>query len=55
MKVVHEAAPAATLIGSHIEAVNHTVLTRSELRTFAEQEGFSDSLLIPDDGETVTI
>ena len=55
VKVVHDAAPAATLIGSHMEAVNHTVLTRSELRIFAEQEGFSDSLLIPADGETITI
>jgi L-ascorbate metabolism protein UlaG (beta-lactamase superfamily) len=55
VKAVHEAAPAATLIGSHMEAVNHSVLTRAELRAFAEQEGFSGSLLIPADGETITI
>jgi L-ascorbate metabolism protein UlaG (beta-lactamase superfamily) len=55
VKAVHEAAPAATLIGSHMEAVNHCVLTRAELRAFAEQEGFPDSLLIPADGETITI
>ena len=55
VKVVHDAAPAATLIGRHMEAVNHTVLTRSELRIFAEQEGFSESLLIPADGETIAI
>ena len=42
---MHDAAPRATLIGSHMEAVNHCVLTRAELRAFAKQESFSDSLL----------
>jgi L-ascorbate metabolism protein UlaG (beta-lactamase superfamily) len=55
VKAVHDAAPRATLIGSHMEAVNHCVLTRAELRAFAKQESFSDSLLVPADGETITI
>jgi hypothetical protein len=38
-----------------MEAVNHCVLTRAELRAFAKQESFSDSLLVPADGETITI
>ena len=50
---VHKAAPSATLVGTHMEAVNHCVLTRAGLRTFAEQQGFSQKLFLPADGETV--
>ncbi|MBO1073626.1 MBL fold metallo-hydrolase [Roseomonas marmotae] len=50
---VHRAAPRATLIASHMEAVNHCVLSRAELRAFAEKEGFTSSLLVPADGEAV--
>jgi L-ascorbate metabolism protein UlaG (beta-lactamase superfamily) len=53
VKAVHEAAPQATIIASHLEAVNHCLLSRAELRTFSEQQGFSDSLRIPADGETI--
>lgn len=52
---VHQAAPEALLIASHMEAINHCVLTRAELRGFAAEEGFSDKLLTPGDGETNTI
>lgn len=52
---VHKAAPSAVLVGTHMEAVNHCVLTRSALRTFAEQQGFSDKLLLPGDGETIGV
>ena len=50
---VHKAAPSATIVGTHMEAVNRCILTRSALRTFAEQEGFSEKLLLPADGETI--
>lgn len=52
---VSEAAPAATLIATHLEAINHCILTRAELRAFAVAEGFGGRLLIPGDGETVTV
>lgn len=55
LQAVHRAAPEAVLIASHMEAVNHCILGRAELRTFSEKEGFSSSLLIPADGEAVTI
>ena len=55
VRAVHDAAPAATLIASHMEAVNHCLLSRSELRGFAETEGFSGSLRVPADGETVLV
>lgn len=37
---------------THMEDLNHWSLSRRELRRFAE--GFSQKLLIPRDGETVT-
>ena len=51
---VHEAAPEAILIGSHMEAVNHCVLTRGALQAFADEHGFRDQLRTPSDGETMT-
>lgn len=52
---VHKADPTATLVGTHMEAVNHCVLTRAGLRAFAEQQRFSQKLLLPADGETVVL
>ncbi|WP_018010565.1 MBL fold metallo-hydrolase [Sinorhizobium medicae] len=50
---VHKAAPEATLIASHMEAVNHCVLSRAALRAYSEEQGFASSLLVPADGETL--
>ena len=52
---VHHAAPNATLVASHMEAVNHCVLRRSTLRNFAQVHGFAANLLVPEDGETVIL
>ena len=48
-------APWATLIATHMEAVSHATLTRRTLRAFAEDNAFSERLLIPADGETLTL
>lgn len=52
---VHRTAPNATLIASHMEAINHCILSRQTLRDYAKAKGFADSLLIPADGETVSV
>lgn len=52
---VHEAVPNAKLIATHMEAVNHAVLSRKELREFSIKKGFDTSLAVPEDGETVVI
>ncbi|MFC4453770.1 MBL fold metallo-hydrolase [Deinococcus sonorensis] len=52
---VHRAAPDATLVAAHLEGVAHAVLSRRELRAFAAEQGFADRLVIPDDGETLTL
>lgn len=51
---VHRAAPEAMLVASHMEAVNHCVLSRKGLRAFAGAEGFADRLRLPADGETLS-
>ena len=50
---VHRAAPEASIVATHMEAINHCVLSRAALRTFAEKKGFADKLLVPGDGESL--
>lgn len=52
---VHKAQPKATLIATHMESVNHAILSRKELRAFATEKGMSDQLLIPADGEICSL
>jgi len=52
---VCEAVPEATVIASHMEAVNHAELTRAALRDDAEAHGYAANLRIPADGDTITI
>lgn len=49
------AAPGATLIATHMDAVNHACLNRAGLRAFAETEGLTRRLLIPADGEILCL
>jgi L-ascorbate metabolism protein UlaG (beta-lactamase superfamily) len=52
---VHRAAPEAVLVASHMEAINHCILRRADLRAFSEAEGFAANLLIPADGESIAV
>lgn len=52
---VHQAAPQATLIASHMEAVNHALLTRRELRDYLRERGMADRVLVPEDGESLAL
>ena len=52
---VHRTASEALIVATHMEAINHCVLTRGQLRAFAEKHGFSEKLLIPLDGETCAL
>ncbi|KQN55650.1 MBL fold metallo-hydrolase [Erwinia sp. E602] len=45
--------PAAIVVASHMEAVNHCLLTRAELRHYAAEQGVADRVLVPEDGETL--
>jgi L-ascorbate metabolism protein UlaG (beta-lactamase superfamily) len=53
-KDVHEvfkAAPRATIIASHMESVNHAMLSRKELREFLGEKNMTQRVLVPEDGE----
>lgn len=49
---VYKAAPNATIISVHMEAVNHWTLSREELKSFINEKGISSHVLVPDDGES---
>ena len=48
---VHKAVPDATILASHMEAVNHCVFSRRELREFVAEKGIAERVLVPEDGE----
>ncbi len=50
---VHFLLPQANIVASHMEAINHCLLTRSALREYVEANRVSDAVSIPEDGETV--
>lgn len=52
---VHNACPKASIIATHMEAVNHATLSRKELKTFLTKHGSMDRVLIPEDGEIVQV
>lgn len=51
---VYKTAPEATIIASHMEAVNHATLSREELREFLSEKGMMQRVLVPEDGESFT-
>jgi L-ascorbate metabolism protein UlaG (beta-lactamase superfamily) len=48
---VYKAAPKATIIASHMESVNHAMLSRKELREFLSEKNMTQRVLVPEDGE----
>lgn len=53
--MVFKAAPRATIIASHMDAVNHAALTRARLRDYSAKTGMTDRLMVPEDGETLIL
>lgn len=52
---VCRAAPGATVIAVHMEAVNHCLLTRADLREGLRRAGVRSTVHIPRDGEDLTL
>jgi L-ascorbate metabolism protein UlaG (beta-lactamase superfamily) len=48
---VVRAAPRATIVASHLEAVNHCMLSRAALRAWLDAQGLVARVRVPDDGE----
>lgn len=51
---IHQAVPEAHLVATHMEALNHCLLTRAALRKFVHDNGISECVSIPDDGEMMS-
>lgn len=52
---LHKFSPAATIIASHMEAMNHWGLSRVELRQFTKDKGFAQNVLVPEDGDSYVL
>lgn len=50
----HLVLPEARIIATHMEAVNHCLVTRREIREYAQINHIQDFVLAPEDGESVT-
>src|SRR3954451_384628 len=48
------AAPRATVVAVHLEALNHCPITRAELREAVDAAGVGARVVIPADGETLS-
>jgi len=48
-----QAAPDATIVATHMDAINHMALTREELREYVQEQGIADRVEIPEDGATL--
>jgi L-ascorbate metabolism protein UlaG (beta-lactamase superfamily) len=53
-KVCH-ALPDALVIAVHMEAINHCLLTRDDLKEEMQKEGLAERVRIPADGETLEV
>jgi L-ascorbate metabolism protein UlaG (beta-lactamase superfamily) len=51
---VYQATPGATILASHMESVNHSMLSRQELREFIAERTMTQRVLVPEDGESVS-
>ena len=50
-----QAAPEAVIVATHMEALDHATVSRTDLRLLAEKEGIgARQLIIPGDGELLS-
>lgn len=48
----YRVAPNATIVTTHMDAVNHAALSRAALRAFITEQGMQARVLVPDDGQS---
>ncbi len=52
---VSKAAPQATIIVTHLDAVNHARVSRGDMRQFVQDKGLNSRVFIPTDGEELSL
>ena len=55
VKHAYQTATNAIIIATHMDAVNHAMLTRKELHEYITKDEIDDRVLVPNDGETIKI
>lgn len=55
VEAVCEAATDARIVAVHMEAINHCLESRGDLKSALEETGCSDSLVIPADGDRIDL
>ncbi|CBG87184.1 MBL fold metallo-hydrolase [Citrobacter rodentium] len=50
----HFILPEAQIVATHMEAINHCLLTRAALREYARDNQIAEYVHVPEDGETLT-
>lgn len=50
---VHEQAPQAQIVAVHMEALNHCITRREDVRTLAAENGIADRVHVPEDGDSL--
>lgn len=50
---IHYTVPDAQIVATHMEAINHCLLTRASLREFVRDNDIAEFVSIPEDGESV--
>ncbi|HFZ8993950.1 TPA: MBL fold metallo-hydrolase [Citrobacter freundii] len=50
----HFMLPDAQIVATHMEAINHCLLTRAALREYAHDNQIAEYVHVPEDGETLT-
>ena len=48
-------APGARVVAVHLDAINHCVQTRADLRRRLHDEGLTDRVTVPEDGAAVPV
>lgn len=49
-----KAAPQATVVATHMDAINHMTVDRKDLSQYVREQGIRDKVLIPFDGEKMS-
>ena len=53
VRAVAKAAPRAKVIAVHMEAINHCLLSRSDLRIALQDAGLAARVAVPEDGQRI--
>ena len=48
-----QAAPEATIVATHMDAINHMALSRDALKSYVEEHSIQDQVEIPEDGASI--